>query len=58
MAEDSAHEVEVTEKEIAAAIVCAITLYRLLRKLDLDDFADSVVDGQRELEEILLETEE
>lgn len=58
MAEDAAQEVEISEKEIAAAIVCAITLYRLLRKLDLDDFADGVVDAQRELEEILLETEE
>ncbi len=58
MAEETSHEVEISEKEIAAAIVCAITLYRLLRRLDLDDFADSVVDAQRELEEILIETEE
>jgi len=48
----------ISEKEIAAAIVCAITLYRLLRKLDLEDFADSVQDSQRELEEILIEMEE
>lgn len=58
MAEETDVSEEISEKEIAAAIVCAITLYRLLRKLDLDDFADGVVDAQRELEEILLETEE
>jgi len=51
-------DTEISEKEIAAAIVCAITLYRLLRKIDLEDFADSVQDAQRELEEILIEMEE